>query len=131
MTTSRTSIRRFGSGRAVTALILGTASLLATASCGDEPAPRAFRVWAASCSHVPADIRRGRQSLAEAIRQSEGKVDGAGEIDGATIGRFDHDTANAVHINGELLGRGQEIRIFDFPAKIDLTGGEFNLSLER
>ncbi|ANM30927.1 hypothetical protein ABI59_17110 [Acidobacteria bacterium Mor1] len=61
----------------------------------------------------------------------EGKVDADGEIDGATIGRFDHDTANAVHINGELLGRGQEIRIFDFPTAIELTGGEFRLSLER
>lgn len=61
----------------------------------------------------------------------EGKVDASGRVDGATIGRFDHDTANAVHINGELLGRGQEIRIFDFPTTIELTGGEFSLRLER
>jgi hypothetical protein len=40
-------------------------------------ADRTFRVWAASCSHVPADIRRGRESLAKAIRQSEGRSDGA------------------------------------------------------
>jgi uncharacterized protein len=48
--------------------------------CAD-PSPRAFRVWAASCSHVPADIRRGRESLATAIRQSEGLIDGAPGFD--------------------------------------------------
>jgi len=37
----------------------------------------AFRVWAAGDSHVPADIRRGRESLAKAIRQSEGVERGA------------------------------------------------------
>lgn len=47
---------------------------------GEDPAPRTFRVWATSCSHVPADIRRGRESLAEAIRHSEGRVDGAPEL---------------------------------------------------
>ncbi len=36
-------------------------------------AAKEFRVWATSCSHVPADIRRGRESLAKAIRQSEGR----------------------------------------------------------
>jgi putative CocE/NonD family hydrolase len=41
---------------------------------GEEKEPRKFRVWAASCAHVPADIRRGRESLALAIRQSEGFV---------------------------------------------------------
>lgn len=45
-------------------------------SDGAEPG-REFRVWATSCSHVPADIRRGRESLALAIRQSEGAVPGA------------------------------------------------------
>ncbi len=39
-----------------------------------EAAPREFNVWATSCAHVPADIRRGRESLAKAIRQSEGLV---------------------------------------------------------
>lgn len=37
------------------------------------PAGRQFRVWAVSCSHVPADVRKGRESLAKAIRQSEGR----------------------------------------------------------
>lgn len=37
-------------------------------------------MWATSCSHVPADIRRGRESLALAIRQSEGLVKGAPEF---------------------------------------------------
>ena len=39
--------------------------------------PRQFRVWATSCSHVPADVLRGRESLADAIRQSEGFFNGA------------------------------------------------------
>lgn len=40
-----------------------------------------FRVWATSCSHVPADIRRGRESLAKAIRQSEGREAGSPSFD--------------------------------------------------
>lgn len=42
-----------------------------------EAAPREFNIWAASCAHVPADIRKGRESLAKAIRQSEGLIKGA------------------------------------------------------
>jgi iduronate 2-sulfatase len=42
-----------------------------------DPLPHQFRVWATSCSHVPADIRKGRESLARAIRQSEGLVENA------------------------------------------------------
>ena len=34
--------------------------------------PRSFHVWAVSCCHVPADIKKGRESLGEAIRHSEG-----------------------------------------------------------
>ncbi len=51
------------------------------AAHGAERPRRTFRVWAASCSHVPADIRRGRESLALAIRQSEGLVAGAPAFD--------------------------------------------------
>lgn len=40
----------------------------------EEQPPGAFRIWATSCSHVPADIRRGRESLAHVIRQSEGFI---------------------------------------------------------
>lgn len=43
--------------------------------------PREFHVWAASCAHVPADIRRDRESLALAIRQSEGLVESAPAFD--------------------------------------------------
>ncbi len=43
--------------------------------------PRQFRVWATSCSHVPADIRRGRESLATPIRQSEGLIKNAPAFD--------------------------------------------------
>ena len=34
-----------------------------------------FHVWAAGDSHVGTDIRRGRESLADALRQSEGQAD--------------------------------------------------------
>lgn len=36
-----------------------------------------FRVWAAGDSHVPSDIRHRRESLAKAIRQSEGRIEDA------------------------------------------------------
>ena len=45
--------------------------LLSGALCRADDKPRTFGVWATSCSHVPADITRGRESLAKAIRQSE------------------------------------------------------------
>jgi hypothetical protein len=38
----------------------------------------AFRLWASSCSHVGTDLRFGRESLAEAIRQSEEGGDAGG-----------------------------------------------------
>lgn len=49
------------------------AALLVVAGAGEKgrKPKRTFGVWATSCSHVPADIRRGRESLADAIRQSE------------------------------------------------------------
>lgn len=53
------------------------------------------------------------------------------KAEGATIGRFDHDTANAVQVKGELLMRGGEIWVYEFPAAIQLTSGEYELSLER
>lgn len=59
---------------ALIALIL-TASLCP--AHGQSETPRQFRVWATSCAHVPADIRRGRESLAKVIRQSEGLEEGA------------------------------------------------------
>ena len=55
--------------------------LFASVIRGADQRPREFRVWATSCSHVPADIRRGRESLATAIRQSEGLVEGAPAFD--------------------------------------------------
>ncbi|MBL7038154.1 MAG: LamG domain-containing protein [Pirellulaceae bacterium] len=48
---------------------------------GRAETPRQFRVWATSCAHVPADIRRGRESLAKVIRQSEGLEEGAPAFD--------------------------------------------------
>jgi hypothetical protein len=40
--------------------------------------PRQFRLWATSDAHVGTDIKRGRESLADAIRQSEGNGEGPG-----------------------------------------------------
>lgn len=61
---------------------LSAAALLATAlpNHAAEP-PRQFNVWAVSCAHVPADIRKGRESLAKPIRQSEGREPGAPAFD--------------------------------------------------
>ena len=48
----------------------------------DKPTKaREFHVWATSCSHVPADAKRGRESLGLAIRQSEGRVEDAQSFD--------------------------------------------------
>jgi len=60
--------------------ILAISATLSSADAQDKPTT-SFRVWATSCSHVPADIRRGRESLALAIRQSEGQIDGAPSFD--------------------------------------------------
>jgi len=57
------------------------ATTLTVGQAEDGNPPRAFRVWAASCAHVPADIRRGRESLAKVIRQSEGRIEGAPAFD--------------------------------------------------
>ena len=53
------------------------ASLVLTQGAVAADAANEFRVWATSCSHVPAESRRGRESLAKAIRQSEGREPGA------------------------------------------------------
>ena len=37
-----------------------------------------FRLWVLGCSHVGTDLRHGRESLADAIRQAEGDGDGPG-----------------------------------------------------
>jgi len=65
--------------RAITVIYLICFSGLSAAGlrAEDVAKPREFNVWATSCSHVPADIVRGRESLAMAIRQSEGLVEGA------------------------------------------------------
>jgi hypothetical protein len=58
--------------------------LAAAAAAGAGPAQgkRVFRLWAMGCSHVDKDIARGRESLGEAIRQSEGRNgDGAPAFD--------------------------------------------------
>ena len=47
-----------------------------------ERTSETFRVWVMGCAHVGTDLRRGRESLAEAIRQSEqGGKDGGPAFD--------------------------------------------------
>lgn len=58
------------------------------------PNDAAFRLWAMGCSHVGTDLRHGRESLADAIRQSEH----GGEQGGPA---FDWDVA--LHL-GDLSG---------------------------
>ncbi len=62
----------------VNLLLLGLLGTSWPAAADDS---REFRVWATSCAHVPADSERGRESVAEAIRQSEGFVSGAPAFD--------------------------------------------------
>ncbi|GEM_PF-75041 len=62
-------------------LLTSLLSVVAAPVQGAEKSPREFRVWATSCAHVPADIRRGRESLAHVIRQSEGLIEGAPAFD--------------------------------------------------
>lgn len=63
----------------ILAVVLGF--LLISPIFAGPPAENSFRVWAAGDSHVPSDIRHGRESLAKAIRQSEGREDGAPGFD--------------------------------------------------
>jgi len=58
------------------AMMWGMALVTSGTPAAAEPT-RQFGVWAVSCAHVPADIRRQRESLALAIRQSEGMVESA------------------------------------------------------
>jgi hypothetical protein len=68
--TANTTVVDRARGHLIQAILL--ASLLLPIDA--DAAPREFNIWAASCAHVPADIRKGRESLAKAIRQSEGLV---------------------------------------------------------
>jgi hypothetical protein len=62
---------------------------------GDEgPQPKQFRLWACGDSHVGTDLKKNRESLADAIRQSEFGGDEGGPA-------FDWDIA--VHV-GDLSG---------------------------
>lgn len=60
--------------RQTSAALLGL-TLAPPRGLATESKPGEFRVWATSDSHVGTDLKKGRESLADAIRQSEG--DGA------------------------------------------------------
>ncbi len=63
------------------ALALGAVTTTLPASAQETaPAlsPRQFRLWATSDAHVGTDLKRKRESLAEAIAHSEGRGPGPG-----------------------------------------------------
>ena len=62
-------------------LVLVIACMTLALSEAAQTAPKRFRIWAAGDSHVTADIKVGRESLAKAIRQSEGRENGAPAFD--------------------------------------------------
>ncbi len=74
------------------ALGVTTGLASATRPATSDTSPRQFRLWATSDAHVGTDRKRDRESLAEAIRQSEGFGPGPG---------FDWDMA--VHL-GDFSG---------------------------
>jgi len=70
-------------GRRFTTLLTGLALSQAVVLGGADlhaEEPEAFRVWAVSCSHLTGVKKVNRESLAESIRQSEGRVEGAPAI---------------------------------------------------
>src|SRR4051812_42890865 len=54
----------------IASLALGPSPVLHGQSSGTDK-PRAFRVWVSSDAHIGRDLRNGRESLADAIRDSE------------------------------------------------------------
>lgn len=71
-----------------------TAALAASSAAAASKPKKVFRLWATGDSHVGTDLRRKRQSLADAIRQSEAGGDEGGPA-------FDWDIA--LHV-GDLSG---------------------------
>lgn len=63
--TRRRFLRRTGAG------LLGL-TLASRRGVASESKPGVFRLWATSDCHVGTDLKKGRESLADAIRQSEG-----------------------------------------------------------
>lgn len=81
------SVRHYRAGSALSRRefhrgILGTVGLSALSGAfsafADPAVPRQFRVWAMSDAHVGTDLKQGRESLADALRQSEGNGAGPG-----------------------------------------------------
>ncbi len=65
-------IRRVVAQTAVVAVLLALGPFpLARGQGGDPGTPRAFRVWVSSDPHIGRDLQHGRESLADAIRDSE------------------------------------------------------------
>jgi len=62
--------RQFIERSATWSCAAGSTLLLPPAAIAQSP-PKQFRLWVVCCAHVGTDLKKGRESLAEAIRQSE------------------------------------------------------------
>ena len=112
-------------------LALAVAISLSSQSVGAEKSgPRRFGVWAASCSHVPSDIRRGRESLGKAIRQSEGREKGApafdwdimldaGDLSASQFPPSDEDGRELIRLYRASLTRHRREQIYNVPGNHD------------
>ncbi len=121
-------IVRTGCGAVIACFLLW---LLAEEQRGLAAQPNTFRVWAAGDSHVTADIRHGRESLAKAIRQSQGEVEGAppfdwdimvdaGDLSASQFPPTDEDGRELVRQYGELAKHRRE-DVYNVPGNHDGT----------
>ncbi|WP_166831153.1 metallophosphoesterase [Thalassoroseus pseudoceratinae] len=104
-------------------ILVAAVSFELSASAEDQP--QTFGVWATSCSHVPADIKRGRESLGDAIRQSEGE-DGfqwdimidAGDLSASQFPPSDED-GEELQIQYRALKNHRREQIYNVPGNHD------------
>lgn len=91
------------------AFIAGAAAAGACAQLGAGDGARTFRLWAMGDAHVGTDLKRKRESLADAIRQSErGDSDGAPAFDwdiALNVGDFSGNQEPPDDAEGELVAR--------------------------
>src|ERR1044071_9062666 len=105
----------------ITAAILGSTAAMAAA-------PREFRVWVFSDAHVGTDKDAGRESLAEAIRQSESPSGfdwdialDLGDLSGAQGTPKDAEGEEVVRQLG-ALNRHRREQIYDLSGNLDRSG---------
>lgn len=93
-----------------------------------EGSKRQFRVWVCACSHVGTDLRRGRESLADAIRQSESDPSFAwdimlhlGDLSGSQGAPDDEEGREVVRQYGALQAHSRE-QVYDLVGNHDASG---------